>query len=369
MGKDVKVRLKNLAARRAESSKNLALDSVRVGYEYAPLEEKYQKRSSKENSKYTLGAMQEVEPKYTAISLSEADRVKVQLKSGFSILGIAVDFKIQGSVAANLHIKGSSDVDMLLLDDRFYTYDAEGSKATSNKYTSPYKGKGPVDSLKELRTEALKILRNKYPEATVDAGAKAICISGGSLRRDIDVVPSHLHETTTYQSSLQEHFMGVFILNNDDATRVFNQPFLHIHLINEKDKAANGSLKKSIRLCKNIKQDAKEEGNVIEISSFDIAAIMWHSNLHIWGFSAQRELAILGETARHLVFLNTHREYARTLEVPDGSRKIFDSDAKFVHLDKLTSEVTDLAIEVATEQGAMRDWAHVQKILQEATVA
>jgi hypothetical protein len=228
MSKDIKGRLQNLATRRTGFKKDLifGLDAAGAVYASGPPEEEYQKRAIKENSKYALGSMQEVDKKYTAVCLSEAERVKAQLKTGFDKLGIAVDFKIQGSVAANLHIKGSSDVDMLLLDDRFFTYDSDGNKA--NSYNSPYTAKTPTDSLREIRKEALKILQQQYPEVTIDAGAKAICLSGGSLRRDIDVVPSHLHETVEYQSTLLKHFLGVFILNNDDGLRIFNKPFLHI---------------------------------------------------------------------------------------------------------------------------------------------
>lgn len=370
MSKNIQKRLQNLAIRRTGFQKDgqFGMDALQEAYTAGPPEEQYQKRAAKENSKYALGAMQEVEPKYTAICLSEAERVKLQLRAGFNALGIAVDFKIQGSVAANLHIRGSSDVDMLLLDDRFFTYDADGNLAKGGRYT-PYLGKNPLDSLREIRTEALKILRDKYPEVKIDAGPKAICLSGGSLRREIDVVPSHWHNTIDYQNQLSEYLRGIYILDNDKNNRLFNQPFLHIQRIDERDQVANGSLKKSIRLCKNVKQDANDDGNNIQLSSFDIAACMWHSNLNIWKFSLQRELGILGETARHLMFLNANRQYAATLDVPDGSRKIFDSDGKFTFLDGLTREITDLAIEVAIEQGATRDWEKVQGILNESIVA
>jgi hypothetical protein len=131
---------------------------------------------------------------------------------------------------------------------------------------------------------------------------------------------------------------------------------------------SNGSLRKSIRLCKNIKQDANQEGNNIQLSSFDIASVMWHSNLYIWKFPKQKELGILGETARHLMFLNANRAYAKTLDVPDGSRKIFDSEDKFIHLDRLAREVVDLAVEVAIEHGAPNDWTKVEETLKNVLV-
>ena len=366
MSKTVKTRLNNLALRRTGFKKaspfEMGMDALSEAYS-APPEERYQRRATEENTKYTLGARQEVEPKYTRVSLSEADRVRGQLQTGFDTLKIAIDFKIQGSVAANLHIKGSSDVDMLLLDDRFYTYDTTGSKAQFGGYTSPYM-KGATESLQELRTEAIKILRDKYPTATVNAGPKAIGLSGGSLRRDVDVVPSHWHDTAEYQQLRQDYYRSVYILDNDQPSRLLNMPFLHIQRIDEKDRVANGSLRKSIRLCKNVKVDFNDEGGNIHLSSYDIAATMWHSNLHILKYSDYQELGILGETARHLQFLQQNHLFAQTLVVPDGTRKIFDRPEKLESLATLSREVTDLAIEVAIEQGGGGGWAEVEKSLR-----
>jgi hypothetical protein len=42
--------------------------------------------------------------------------------------------------------------------------------------------------------------------------------------------------------------------------------------------------------------------------------------------------------------------WAKTLDVPDGSRKIFDTEAKLRGLRALSLEVDDLAREVAKEQ-------------------
>lgn len=366
MSKNAKTRLNNLALRRTGFKKSspfeMGMDSLNEA-SWTPPEESYQRRTTQENTKYSLGAMQEVEPKYTQVSLAEANRVQGQLQTGFDAINISVAFKIQGSVAANLHIKGSSDVDMLLLDDRFYTYDTTGSKAQSGGYDSPYII-GATESLQEIRTEAIKILRSKYLTVTVNAGPKAIGLSGGSLRRDIDVVPSHWHDTAEYQQRRQDYYRGVYILDNDKPDRLLNMPFLHIQRIDEKDQQASGSLRKSIRLCKNVKADFNDEGGNIQLSSYDIAATMWHSNLHILKYSVYQELAILGETARHLQFLQENQSYAQTLVVPDGTRKIFDRPEKLESLATLSREITDLAIEVAIEQGGGGGWAEVEKALR-----
>ena len=57
-------------------------------------------------------------------------------------------------------------------------------------------------------------------------------------------------------------------------------------------------LKKSIRLCKTIKADLVEEGKVIYLSSFDLASIMYHSNLENLKKGRTNALAIVLETKR-----------------------------------------------------------------------
>lgn len=80
---------------------------------------------------------------------------------------------------------------------------------------------------------------------------------------------------------------------------------------------------------------------------------MYHANQAVLKTGWLYELAILAETQRFLEQLRNDKAYARSLYVPDGSRKIFDSDAKFAGLEALSAEIDDLAREVAREQTLM----------------
>lgn len=181
--------------------------------------EDYQRRTSnRPHTRYALGAMQEVDAAYTRIGLEEAARVGRQLETGMSRAGIVVGFEIQGSVPLNVHIRGVSDVDLLTLDEGFFTYDPSGSRALAGWFRSPV-AYTPLSALQRLRSEAESILRNAFPKANVDCtGSKAIKVSGGSLRRPVDVVPAHWHDTIAYQASGQRHDRGVKILDRSSAT-------------------------------------------------------------------------------------------------------------------------------------------------------
>jgi hypothetical protein len=252
----------------------------------------------------------------------------------------------------NVHIRGVSDVDLLTLETSFLVYDSNGSKAKSGYYSAT--DKTSLGVLSKLRTESEKILKLRYPAATVDtSGGKAIAISGGSLPRPVDVVPSHWHDTVDFQSSGLERDRGVYILDKKVPTTLSNHPFLHIHRINQQDASAAGGLKKAIRLCKNVKNDAIEDGKKIVFPSFDIASTMYHCDLAGLRVGAFYELAVLAETQRFLDVLYHDADKAKSLLVPDGSRRIFDTNEKYEGLRTLSMEMDDLAKEVAKEQSVL----------------
>ena len=357
MARNIHQRLSNLSARRSGVDRlaavyaNDASDLVRKSV----LTEDYQKRadSDKPNTRYALGAMQEVGPDYTRISLETARRVGRQLEEGLTRAGYSVKFRLQGSVPLNTHIRGVSDVDLLNLDTNFTSYYRMGPRALAGLYGTPTT-RTSVEVLTSLRRESERILRCAYPAATVDtSGAKAIHLSGGSLARPVDVVPAHWLDTIAYQSSAHEHDRGVTILNKSVPTTLDNLPFLHIKRVTERDTATLGSLKKAIRLCKNVKSDAEEDGKTIALGSYEIAAILYHADAAALRAGSLYELQILAEAQRYLDWLYHNKSEAQKLIVPDGSRQIFDSPDKLSGLLTLSVEIDELMKEVGLEQNAL----------------
>ena len=88
---------------------------------------------------------------------------------------MAVEFRLQGSVPLNVHIRGVSDVDLLTLATGYHTYARHGARALAGRYTMP-DSRTSVAVLTPLRTEAERLLKAAYPAATVDcAGASCLC--------------------------------------------------------------------------------------------------------------------------------------------------------------------------------------------------
>lgn len=372
MARNIESRLNNLRSRRNGTdrlNRVSAFDSAQIIANSLSLENYEKKITGKPYTRYAIGSMQAVDEQYTKISIAEAERVGKQLDTGLTELGFSVSFRLQGSVPCNIHIRGVSDVDLLVLDEDFFTYDRAGQNSRLGLYRPPVPYT-PLSALQKLRSNSEKILEKQFPAVNVDtSGSKAITLTGGSLRRPVDVVPSHWHNTEDYQSTNREPDRAIYILDNKIPTSIFNKPFKHIEKITNKDAITLGGLKKSIRLCKHIKADAAKEGINITLPSFDIAATLWHANSVALISGYTNELAILVEVKRHLTFLHNNRAHTQSLRTPDDTRLIFDSESKFKGLELLLNEVNDLAVEVAKEQNislllGTYSWEKIDETLQ-----
>ncbi|RYH63530.1 MAG: hypothetical protein EON54_08010 [Alcaligenaceae bacterium] len=355
---DIRKRLIQLRSRRVGNDRpeRLALSESQkfelIAKSLYPSDEKWERnRHTRPFTAYALGAMEQVGATYTRISVEEAERVGKQLAPRLAQRGIPVEHRLQGSVPLNVHIRRVSDVDLLMLDTSFRTFDTRGATSASGAYLNQ-PTRTSVGVLGTLRASVVSALKEGFPAATVDSsGAKAVTISGGSLQRVVDVVPSHWHESLQYLSSRNERVCGVTILDAKKAVTINNLPFLHIDRVGARCDSIFGGLRKSIRLCKQVKADMAKEGKLVSLPSFDIAATMYHADMSQLRIGLLYELAILAETQRFLDYLHHNKDFARTLVTPDGLRRIYDESSKLDGLTQLSVEMDDLLRQVAREHG------------------
>lgn len=350
MAADINKRLSQLRARR-DGTDRIAMDSAVLTELMAkalyPSVELWEKRGSahQPHTRYAIGAMQPVSDAYTRVSMQTAERVINQLRDRLPQAGIEAEFRLQGSVPLDVHIRRVSDVDLLVIESSFLTYMTYGAMAQRGDYLPTTKTSGGV--LSQLRFQVEADLDDAFPAAKVDkTGAKAVKISGGSLQRSVDVVPSHWLDSIEYQSSKSEVDRGVKIYNKYTGQTIENFPFLHIARIKARCDAVGGGLRKAIRLCKSVKADADLD---IQLPSFDIAATMYHADLNALRMGQYFDLAVLAETQRFLDVLARDHEHAKTLKVPDGSRAIFDTNEKLQGLVSLSIEMDELLSNVYRE--------------------
>lgn len=367
MARNFDTRLEKLKSRR-RGPVELQKGRIATDGEFVPLEESYQKRGTKIVSTYALGAMQEVDPDYTTKSFEEGERVRNQLEKALSG-EIPVEFDYQGSVPLNIHIKGVSDIDLLLLRTVYVVIDGSGPRA--NSHYSDWTGAPGQTLLSQLRNRAEKILINAFPEATVAVdGSKAITIYGGSLRREVDVIPSHWYDSAEYQRTLQKKDRGIYIYLKKDNDRALNYPFLHMHQIQTKDDATISNTKKIIRLLKTLVADY-EDSVSLDLSSYDIASLVWHFENASMQVQSWNELALLWVTKANLDAMVAHEVNTKSLITPDGTRRIIDKAEKFSSLVKLRNEISDLVTAVANELSQLGIYTEneARRVLMESSIA
>ena len=296
MARDINQRLQQLRNRR-DGSRGVITAGITLGSTFNSITpvESWESRGAgnQPHTRYALGSMQAVSDTYTRISKETAERVANQLKDRLAKSEIHAEFRLQGSVPLDVHIKGVSDVDLLALSNELYTYDPKGAVALRGGYKNPAK-RTSLEVLNELRNLVESSLDDAFPAVKVDkSGAKAVKISGGSLARDVDVVPAHWSDTNLYQATGTASDRGTMILDKKKQATIENQPFRHIELIRSRCGLVDGGLRKAIRLCKNVKADSDR---TITLPSFDIASVMYHMNLEELQRGSYYELSILAET-------------------------------------------------------------------------
>jgi hypothetical protein len=329
---------------------NIVLSSQAFG-------ESYEKRPANKATRYALGAMQEVDPRSTQISREEAQKVEKNLKDGLEAEGLCPEFRLQGSVPLNVHIRGTSDVDLLVIETRYLCYErCEGGQ----KSYLPYTGRGELaDDVLFLRSKAEEVLTRRFWGATVDRSpAKSIQLSDGAFRRKVDVVPSNWLDTVSYQMTLEEARRGVQIVNKHTREHISNYPFVYIAEITSKARQTQEGARMAIRLAKNVKKDAEKE---ISLSSYDIGSLIYHCPNNYVTHQPARDLMVLAGVERWFDELSRDYVRATSLKTPDGTRQILDQTTKWEGLLILSSELTALAQSVEREIASPYDYLPVDR--------
>lgn len=283
---------------------------------------------------YISETMIPVDAEYTSNTFRQCERVENQIKEACDTKNVGIEFKHQGSVTADTHIKFYSDIDLLVLTKRFHDLKAPLTP------TSPYTG-DPMADLTQIRLIVEERLENSFPAAKVDkTGKKAVSISGGSLGRKIDVIAGAWLRTQQSEMSGKEEDRGVAILDLEGPRRITNFPFIHNKKLADMDYATKGKLKKLIRFVKSVRYDANDE---IKFSSYDIAALCYRLPFDAFvragtsDFSLASEFLIFSERVR------LDSTLLQSLWVPNDTRLIFgDSGASTDQLKLLNLEILEV---------------------------
>lgn len=302
--------------------------------------------------RYITLAMNGVEPAYTAKSKEAGEKVKLHLKEVLS----DVNYEYQGSVMTNTHIRGNSDIDLLVITDKFYSFDRFGIQSILNDYSKRLGYSTP--QIQKLETEntgggyatALQDLReNRSKSETKLVGvydicdvkhAKAIKITNQNLKRDVDIVIANWYDdVNSVINNKQNGYRGIQVYNKELHSKGDpDYPFLSIQRINDKSSNTNGRLKKMIRFLKNVKADSNKN---IDLTSFDFNAICY--DIEVSKYQSLNMYMLIPVIYQQLYSLSTNSTLADNLKSVDGHEYIFRGKSqKKENLKSLMEEIQSI---------------------------
>lgn len=305
---------------------------------------------------YIRLAMKGVEPEYTQKSIDAGERVKEHLSNGLK----DVSFKYQGSVMTDTHIKGYSDVDLLTICDKFYSYDSYNikqllenterrgkfqpssiKKLENEVNTSSYQGNS-LDDLKNLRIDSEQILSEKYTICDLKK-PKAIKIKNQTLNREVDIVIANWYDDIMSIINDKGDYRGIQVYNKDTHSKEkADFPFLSIKRITERSSETNGRLKKMIRFLKNSKANSDHE---IILSSFDINAICYDIGIEKYKTLSFYELVPV--IYNQMKSICTDRNHADNIVSVDGREYIFRGETeKLNNIKLLLAEIEGIFLDL-----------------------
>ncbi len=301
---------------------------------------------------YIRIAMKGVEPEYTQKSIDAGDRVKSHLSGGLK----QVTYKYQGSVMSNTHIKAFSDIDLLVITDKFYQPDTTAFRAildTPEKKSQYYQSSieklqreidcasytgNALEDLREIRLTSEQILSINYQSHDLTK-PKAIKIKNLSLNREVDVVVANWYDDTLSVLYDKGDYRGIQVYNKETQSREkADFPFLSIKRINERGTETNGRLKKMIRFMKNCKANSDHD---IDLSSFDINAICYDIKVSAYlNVSFYELVPILYNQIKSICIDSSHSDNVVSV---DGREYIFRySPTKLSNLRLLLAEIESI---------------------------
>lgn len=301
-------------------------------------------------------AMKSVGKDYTDVTLQAGSMVKQHLQGGLS----NVEYRYQGSVMTNTHIRGYSDIDLICISTRFYSY-ASGQvqeylsdqtlrsqlsensikKLIQETNVSQYTGDS-INDLRLIRIQSESILASKYSICNTDH-PKAIKIKNQNLKREVDIVTAAWHDDISSIIRDKGENRGVALFNK--ATNSQEQPdypFTCIQLLNQRGTNTDQRLKKMIRFLKNLRSFSDQN---IDLSSFVINSLCYNIAVNKYEMSTETELVAV--LYKELGLISNSRDYANTIVSVDGREWIYKYNTKnWIETQKLYKEIAQIATDL-----------------------
>lgn len=301
---------------------------------------------------YLRYSMNSVGADYTRVTKEAGENAKGHLSTSLT----DVVYRYQGSVMTDTHIRAHSDIDLLVISDKFYAFDSSRigeildsydlrsqlnerslQLLESQFYVDRYSGNS-ISELQQLRMDCEGILSRQYSTCDTSKG-KSVRITNLNLRRNVDVVISNWYDDVMSIVNSKGEYRGIQVYNKDTNSKGDpDYPFLSIERINNRSADTNGRLKKMIRFLKNVKADSSLE---IDLSSFDINAICY--DIEPWKYREKTFVELVGVVHGQLSSLLSDTSHSDRLTSVDGREFIFrGKPGKLRNMQLLFAEVISI---------------------------
>lgn len=314
-------RLMNLSARRFDEHLGKA-----------ELSESYGKFILPKNLEYLIESMRPIEKKYNDVTLVAAENVRKHLERDLE-LHFNRAYRTQGSVKTSTNIKLHSDIDLLILIDR-YQFLEPALCPPQNPYTDSV----PDDDITSLRRQSTNIMKNQYDDVDTK-GKKSISITNKNLRRKVDLVFSFWYDTQKYSEAEDEFYKGICLYDFPAKKRLPDFPFAHIGNVNWKGDATRDGSRKGIRLIKTLKADSEDR---INLSSFELTCLVHAIENGNLFYQNREELKIAISISAQIGKMLSDSVYRKSIKSPNGTENPFTNDDCVTGLRNLKEDLDQL---------------------------
>lgn len=290
-----------------------------------------------ENIKYLVESMLPIGKKYNERTLQAAQNVQNHLERDFN-LHFRRAYKNQGSVMAGTNIKVHSDIDLLTVIDRYHY--------PQGQPVNPYTESDPNSDIKDLRRQAVQILKRQY-DLVDDKGEKSISIINQNLGRKVDIVPSFWYHSDKYTDTENEHYKGIYLFNFVSETKHLDYPFATVNNINHKGNSTNDGSRRGIRLLKTLKADCDDQLETLK--SFQLTSIVHDIDSNRLYYNAGTELEIAKVVSSQINRIINEPSYRLSVSSPNGLEKPLTREGIVRDLTRLKIDL-DLLIEDSSSE-------------------
>jgi hypothetical protein len=163
---------------------------------------------------------------------------------------------LQGSYCNETNVWSESDVDVVIRSDEFFYHNIDDLPAPDQtRFREVYSGGPPRYGYDEFKADVLNALRDRFGQASVKAGNRAIAIAASGNRRSADVIVAALYRKYNSFPSLDGATATEGICSfTSESTQIINFPKLHSDNCTAKHQATNKWFKPSVRILKNMRR-------------------------------------------------------------------------------------------------------------------